>query len=132
LAITEGSTLPPNTSLRYYTDADATITLNNSSAVTTSGTYFIKATTTNGCFDIKPVVVVINDCSTPIVLVSTADDYSSGIQLKQTNETITATNIVTASAQATYRSNKSILLNAGFKAQPTTGGFFKAEIRGCD
>ncbi|CAH0997785.1 hypothetical protein EMA8858_03919 [Emticicia aquatica] len=132
LAITVGSTLPPNTSLRYYTDADATITLNNPSAVTTSGTYFIKATTTNGCFDIKPVVVVINDCSTPIVLVSTADDYSSGIQLKKTNETITATNIVTASAQATYRSNKSILLNAGFKAQPTTGGFFKAEIRGCD
>lgn len=131
-ALTVGSTLPPTTSLSYFTDANATITLNNPSAVANSGTYYIKATTNNGCFDIKPVVVVINNCSTPIVLVSTTDDYNTGTQLKKTNETITATNMITATAQATYRSNKSVLLNAGFKAQPTTGGYFKAEIGGCE
>ncbi len=131
-SITTGSTLTSGTTLSYFTDANATIMLNNPNAVSVSGTYYIKATSTAGCTDIKPVVVVINDCSTPIALVSTANDYSSGIQLKKTNETITAINIVTASAQATYRSNKSILLNAGFKAQPTADGYFKAEIGGCD
>lgn len=131
-AITVGSTLPSGTTLSYFTDANATITLNNPNAIAVSGTYYIKATSTAGCTDIKPVVVIINNCSTSIVLVSTADDYNTGAQLKKTNETITATNMISGTAQATYRSNKSILLNAGFKAQPSTGGYFKGEIGGCE
>lgn len=131
-SITTGSTLPSGTTLSYFTDANTTLTLNNPNAVAVSGTYYIKATSTAGCTDIKPVVVVINNCSTPIVLVSTADDYNTGTQLKKTNETITASNKITAIAQATYRSNKSILLNAGFKAEPTADGYFKGEIGGCE
>lgn len=131
-AITTGSTLPSGTTLSYHTDAGGTITLPNPATIAVSNTYYIKANTVSGCTDIKPVVVIISDCGTAIVLISTTDDYSSGTQLKKTNETITARNKVTAIAQATYRSNKSILLDTGFKAEPTTGGYFKTEIGGCN
>ena len=137
-AVTVGSTLPSGTVLSYHTNMAGNITLPNPTTIAVSNTYYIKATSTAGCSDIKPVVVTINDCSTPLTLVSTADDYSSGVQLKKTNETINAKNKVTNTAQTTYRSNKSITLeagtvgNPGFKANPTAGGYFKAEIGGCN
>ena len=137
-AVTVGSTLPSGTVLSYHTNMAGNITLPNPTTIAVSNTYYIKATSTAGCSDIKPVIVTINDCSTPLTLVSTADDYSSGVQLKKTNETINAKNKVTNTAQTTYRSNKSILLeagtvgNPGFKANPTSGGYFKAEIGGCN
>lgn len=43
--------------LSYWLDSLATLTLTNPSAITVAGTYYIKATATGGCFDIKPVVV---------------------------------------------------------------------------
>jgi hypothetical protein len=60
-SITTGSTLPLGTTLGYFTDLACTIPLLNPDAVTTSGTYYIKATTstTPACSDVKPVVVVI-------------------------------------------------------------------------
>lgn len=59
--VTAGSTLPPGTVLSYWMDAGASIPLLNPSAVATSGTYYIQASTASipSCFDIKPVIVTI-------------------------------------------------------------------------
>ncbi|RYU91412.1 gliding motility-associated C-terminal domain-containing protein [Mucilaginibacter terrigena] len=43
----------------YYQDAIATMPLNNYTAVTTSGIYYIKAETASGCQNIQPVTVTI-------------------------------------------------------------------------
>ena len=45
--------------LTYWTNAAATNPLANPAAVLNSGTYYIKASTSAGCPDIKPVVVTI-------------------------------------------------------------------------
>ena len=136
-SLTTGSTLN-GASLSYHSDASGNVTLTSPppNAINVSGTYYIKATTTAACTDIKPVVVVISDCGTAIVLQSTADDYNTGSTLKKTNETIVAKNKITGTANVVYRSNKSITLdpgtaqNSGFKAD--AGVVFKAEIGGCN
>lgn len=134
-SVTAGSTLNGAT-LSYHTDASGSESLTSPSAnaINVSGTYYIKATTSESCIDIKPVIVVISNCETAIVLQSFGNDFNTGTHLKKTNETITASNIISGSANVTYRSNKSILLspqtNAGFKVEP--GSVFKAEIGGCN
>ena len=132
-SITVGSTLN-GAALSYHTDQDGNVSLPNPATISVSNTYFIKATTSNFCTDIKPVIAIISDCGTAIVLQSTTDDYSTGTYLKKTNETITASNIISGNSNVTYRSNKSILLspqtNGGFKAE--SGSVFKAEIGGCN
>ncbi len=52
--------------LSYWSDAAASVTLTTASAITSSGTYYIKATNAGVCPSIKPVVVTIN----PIALVT--------------------------------------------------------------
>ena len=48
-------------SLSYWTDASATNALDAPEEVNVSGTYYVKSTVTaTGCFDIKPVEVIIN------------------------------------------------------------------------
>jgi len=54
-------------SFTYYTDAGATTVLNNPGAINTSGTYYIKATTPEGCVNIKSVAVAINALPTAIL-----------------------------------------------------------------
>ena len=66
-AVTAGSTLPAGTILTYWTDAAGTVTLTTASAVATSGTYYIKATTTAGCSDIKAVDVTVNPLPDPTI-----------------------------------------------------------------
>ncbi|WP_366184487.1 T9SS type A sorting domain-containing protein [Flavobacterium ovatum] len=61
-AVTAGSTLY-GASLTYWTNVEATNALSNPNMVDASGMYYIKATTTAGCFDIKPVVVTIEICA---------------------------------------------------------------------
>ena len=56
--ITTGSTA--GLTYTYFTDVAGTVALTNPSAVSSSGTYYIKGTSVGGCFDIKPVTVVIN------------------------------------------------------------------------
>jgi gliding motility-associated-like protein len=58
-AVTAGSYLGSN--LTYWTDAAATASLANPTKIAKTGTYYIKATSSNGCFDIKPVTVLVND-----------------------------------------------------------------------
>lgn len=55
----------------FWQDASATIAYNNSS-IAPSGTYYIKGTNSNGCFDIKPVLVT--NYSLPVV--NAGDDFA--------------------------------------------------------
>jgi hypothetical protein len=57
-SVTDGSTLY-GAELSYWLDEDATVELANPDAVDTPGTYYIKALTEFGCFDIQPVTVSI-------------------------------------------------------------------------
>ncbi|OXG05560.1 T9SS type B sorting domain-containing protein [Flavobacterium araucananum] len=66
--------------LTYYTDAAATKGVANPAAVSISGTYYIKNTTEQGCFIIKPVKVVISAlvCNGELQTLIN-DDFGSGI-----------------------------------------------------
>jgi gliding motility-associated-like protein len=57
-AVTAGSA--GGGTLTYWADAGGTISLATPTAITASGTYYIKVTATGGCTDIDPVVVTIN------------------------------------------------------------------------
>lgn len=72
-------------------------------------------------------------CAGLLILLNPTDNYSSGIITKEANATtgeIAATNLVTGTANVTYRAGKSITLNAGFKAD--NGTVFKTEFGGCN
>ena len=73
-AVTAGST--GTFTLTYWTDAAATAALASSNAVATSGTYYIKATTSAGCTDIEPVTVTINAPISAVVIA--VDDQPCG------------------------------------------------------
>jgi hypothetical protein len=62
-AVTNGS--DTGLTLTYWEDSNATTALTTASAVTTSGTYYIKAVNANGCEKITPVTVTINITSAP-------------------------------------------------------------------
>jgi len=64
-AITAGS--DAGLTYTYWKDAATSIALGNASAVTDSGTYYIKATNAGGCSQVRPVRVVIEGSPTLIV-----------------------------------------------------------------
>ncbi|MHC0443757.1 Ig-like domain-containing protein, partial [Flavobacterium sp. 3-218] len=57
-SVTTGSS--SNLTLSYWTNAGATTSLSSPSTVATSGTYYIKAVSADGCQFIKPVEVTVN------------------------------------------------------------------------
>ncbi|MGI4750144.1 MAG: MBG domain-containing protein [Janthinobacterium lividum] len=61
-AVTAGS--DANLTLSYYSNATATTVLSNPNAITTSGTYYIKAVNASNCSVIQPVTVTINPLPT--------------------------------------------------------------------
>ncbi|RYE36878.1 MAG: gliding motility-associated C-terminal domain-containing protein [Sphingobacteriaceae bacterium] len=56
-ATTAGS--DPNLAFTYFTDAATTKTLTSPQAITQSGTYYIKAANTSGCYTVSPVSVQV-------------------------------------------------------------------------
>ncbi|MEJ8758243.1 T9SS type A sorting domain-containing protein [Pontibacter sp. H259] len=64
-AITAGST--PDLTYTYWTNAQATTPLNNPSAVSASGTYYIKGTTLAGCSAVEAVSVTVNTPPTAVI-----------------------------------------------------------------
>jgi predicted secreted protein len=127
-AATAGSTLPPSSSLSYFTNSLATNVLASPTEVAISGTYYIKATSPAGCVDVKPIVV--NICGSTFNLVSPTDDYNSELQVKTSTVKITASNKITGTANITYRSAQAIELNPGFLA--ANGTVFLAEKGICN
>lgn len=72
-------------------------------------------------------------CATSLTLVSTTDDYSSGVLIKETNSQtgiVVATNKITGTARVTYLAGKSVTLNPGFVAN--NGTVFTAQKGGCE
>lgn len=71
-------------------------------------------------------------CATSLTLVSTTDDYSSGVLIKETNAQtgiVVATNKIIGTARVTYLAGKSVTLNPGFLAN--SGTVFIAQKGGC-
>ncbi|MCV9929443.1 FG-GAP-like repeat-containing protein, partial [Flavobacterium sp. LS1R49] len=66
VAVTTGS--DTGLTYTYFTDALGTTLLSTPTAVTASGTYYIKGTNTNGCSTIVPVTVIIN--ALPIITIT--------------------------------------------------------------
>ena len=58
-AVTAGSS--SGLTYTYFSNAAGTTVLNNPTAVVQSGVYYIKGTNANGCFNIQPVTVIINE-----------------------------------------------------------------------
>ncbi|MGN6292916.1 MAG: gliding motility-associated C-terminal domain-containing protein [Chitinophagaceae bacterium] len=102
--ITAGST--PGLTFTYFTDASGTTVLSNPSAISVSGTYYIKGTTVGGCTDIKPVVVVINPLPIASIVYNGSPFCAAGaVAVTQTGQT-----------GGTYSSTP-----AGLSLNPTTG-----------
>ena len=126
-AVTAGSSLPPGTTLAYFTNQAATNPLANASNITASGTYYIKATAPGTCIDIKPVVVSIcGGIYDPITA-----PISSGTVVNVSAQKITAANVISGSGTiVTYRSGVYVELKPGFSSN--TGTVFLADIGGCN
>ncbi len=77
-----------------------------------------------------------NPCPTTLVLISTANDTSTGTTTLQASETVTASNKITGTAKVDLRAGKSIELKPSGNGGGTTfeaaaGTVFKAYIQGC-
>ena len=99
--------------------------------------YKVRIESSNGVNGIESEYLIVNacnaDCNQALTLASSTDDYNGQYLLKQSNQVITATNIISGTSNVIYRSAKSILLTpqngAGFLVDG--GAVFKAEIGGC-
>ncbi len=98
-AITAGS--DTGITLSYWSDSTATTALTTASAVTTSGTYYIKAVNNaNGCEKIMPVTVTINVANTPTGTASQAFCGSANLsQLVATGSNIKWYNAATGGTE---------------------------------
>ena len=77
-AVTAGSNLAGG-GLSYWTDAGATHSLSNPSAISGSGTYYIKASTSPACYAIAPVTVTVsNNLPVSVSISPSANPICSG------------------------------------------------------
>jgi ELWxxDGT repeat protein len=88
---------------------------------------------TNVACGVSSACVPLNPCLSSLPISS--PNYTTGANLTRqasaNDGLITATNQITNTAKITYQS-KTVLLSTGFKAEPTSDGYFKAEIGGCN
>ncbi len=85
-AVTAGS--DTDILLTYWLDEDATQPLANPDSVTISGTYYIRAVNSFGCFVIEPVNVIRN--SKPILVITDPDPVCEPEIIDLTNPAVTA------------------------------------------
>lgn len=81
---------------------------------------------------VSSACTLLNPCLSALGISS--PNYTTETVIRQANAInglLTATNQITNTAKIAYQS-KAILLSTGFIAQPTSGGYFKAEIGGCN
>jgi len=129
-AVTSGSSA--GLTYTYWTNATATVSLVSPSAVTTSGTYYIKGTTVSGCFDIKPVTVTINALpATPTITASgpltfcaggsvTLTSSAGSSYLWSTGATTASINVTTAGSYTVQVTNASGCQSASSVATAVT------------
>ena len=118
-------TIPP---LTYWTDAGATISLTTPAAVSTSGTYYFKAT--NGqCFDIQPVVVTIN--TTPSLTLTPPAAVCSPLTADLTAGAITAGS--TSGGTLSYWTNAAATSSLGTPSAVSSSGtyYIKSNLGAC-
>lgn len=81
---------------------------------------------------VSSACTLLNPCPTSLPI--SAPNYTTETLTRQANAingAITAINQITNTAKITYEA-RSITLNAGFAAQPTNTGYFKAQVGGCN
>ena len=96
-------------------------------------TYFVACNNGTSCESSRIPVKVIVTCS-PLLTI-TNPNYTSNLNIKRQasslNGKIIASNKLSGQARISYEA-KSVLLQPGFTANPSSGGVFKAEIGGCN
>ncbi len=99
-------------------------------ALQTDGKIILAGNYANGAND-DFALVSLPACITSVVtLTNPSDNYPNAtLPNPQIGKSISATNLINASANVIYRTSSSITLNAGFKVN--NGAVFKTEILGC-
>ncbi|MEI7597581.1 MAG: PKD domain-containing protein, partial [Bacteroidota bacterium] len=119
-AITTGSTT--GLSYTYWTNASATSSYSTPAAAT-NGTYYIKGTTSFGCYDIKPVIVTVNPTPTINVDPASASICAGSTQILTASSTVTGT---------TYEWTGGSTLNpSSFSPTSTTNIYVTGTVNGC-
>ncbi|MHC1703189.1 MAG: T9SS type A sorting domain-containing protein [Tenuifilaceae bacterium] len=116
--ITEGST--EGLSFSYWNDRDATISYNSPTSAT-NGTFFIKGTTANGCYNIsEPIEVTINE--TPSVMLSSIAPVCSPETIDLTSQIIT--NGSTADLIFTYWTDSNATVSYNSPSAASSGTYY--------
>ncbi len=104
----------------YWTDAGATIPVASPAAINTSGTYYVKKTTTIGsCSDIKPVIVIIS--AVPDLSISNPAAVCEPNTVDITN---TFTDLNSTTGSVSYWTDAGATISVTTPAAITTGGTY--------
>jgi len=125
---------------RWYDELTGGKLLGNSAQYITpklysNTTYYVSCKYGNVCnLSRIPVTVTVNAPCLSALSISSANYGLDDIVTRKassSNGLLTATNQITNTARVNYQA-KATILSPGFKAQPTAGGYFTAEIGGCN
>jgi len=131
-AVTSGSSLPPASTLTYFTDVATTNQASNPGAIAAGGTYYIKAfTSSSGCSSVAPVVVTVNLTPSlsivnpaPVCAPATIDITTPAVTSGSTFPASTAVSYYVDAATTTPIANPTAIATGGtyyIKAQTAQG-----------